>query len=194
MDPTNPTPEQIANVTEAIKAALWLGVALAIYAYLSHRTEDNGPTRWQRWRDWLVEHYLTSSSDGAPAGSAGGSEPVHVPVPDTSTAAGTSAGAPASTDRDLPDIDAAEAGTEGWAPPRLSLHLSDAETIALLALQRDKSGKYRHSANKIYALVGGSRKAVLDQIGAVRDGALAVFRPLNAEQQQLREQLQLDQR
>jgi len=193
MNPTTPTPEQIANVTEAIKAALWLGVALAIYAYLSHRTEDDASTRWQRWRAWIVEHYFLSSSDGLAAGSDSGSEPVHVPVPDTSTATARGAGAPAGTDAVLPDTGALEADTVGWAPPRLSLHLSDAETIALLALQRDKSGKYRHSANKIYALVGGSRKAVLDQIGAVRDGAPAVFRPLTPEQQQVREQLQLDQ-
>ncbi len=75
------------------------------------------------------------------------------------------------------------------------MHLSDAETIALLAAQRKPDGKHRYSANQIAILVGGNRNAVLARVKELRAGAPpVVFRPLAPEQQQLRDQLQLDQR
>jgi hypothetical protein len=63
--------------------------------------------------------------------------------------------------------------------------MSDAELIALLAVQRDDQNKHRFSANKIAALVGGTREDVLDQIRAVRN--LPDYQPLTPEQQEVRE-------
>jgi hypothetical protein len=60
MQPTAPTPEQIANVTEALRVTFGFAALLIAYAILSHRTEDDGPTRWQRWRAWLTERYVMS--------------------------------------------------------------------------------------------------------------------------------------
>jgi hypothetical protein len=124
--------------------------------------------------------------------AAAGTQPVHVPVPSPGTSAGTSAEMAGGTHVVGPDTDAADGGTEGWNTPRLSLRLSDAETIALLAAQRGPDGKHRYSANAIHALIGGYRKDVLDQVRAIRDGAPVVYPPLTPEQAQLRSQLQLD--
>jgi len=177
----DPTPDQIANVTEAITAALWLGVALAIYAYLSHRTEDNGPTRWQRWRDWLTTHYLTSSSDSAPPHDAG-MELVSIPVSQTSMDDHTSAPTGAGMSIAAPDIDALDAGMDDWSMPRLSARLSDAEMIVLLATQRRADGKHRYSANQIQTLIGGDRNTVLARIKELRGLAPpAVYRPLTPD-------------
>ena len=196
MQPTLPTPEQIANVTEAITAALWLGVALAIYAYLSHRTEDNGPTRWQRWRAWIVEHYFLSSSDSTPGADAAGIEPVYIPVSETGIHADTSAPIPAPADRAAPDIEAPNRGMDddGWQLPRVSRHISDGELIVLLAALRAPSGKHRFSANQIAALVGGNRNTVMARVKELRADAPLVYPPRTPEQQIAREQLQLDRR
>jgi hypothetical protein len=68
------------------------------------------------------------------------------------------------TPRALPDTDAPDSGTL----PRLSLRLSDAEMIALLAAQRGTDGKHRYSANQIHTLVGGARADVLGQVRTLR--------------------------
>lgn len=58
------------RVAQAIYAGLGLGVALAIFFYLSHRTEDYGPTRWDRWKAWYLmsraERRRTADSVVAP--------------------------------------------------------------------------------------------------------------------------------
>jgi len=193
MDPTTPTPDQIANVTEAITAALWLGVALAIYAYLSHRTEDNGPTRWHRWRAWYTARYM-SSSDSAPAAaewSANQSVDQSAPTSlkgQTSAAAG--AGLGPAADRDLPGLEAEHTGLD---TPRVSSYLTDSEFIVFLATQKLRNGKYRLSANDIVKTVRGDRTEVLAIVRQVREPA-PEFPPLTDEQQRLRQQLQLDQR
>jgi hypothetical protein len=190
MNPTTPTPDQIANVTQAITVAFWLGVALIAYAYLSHQTEDNGPTRWSRWRAWLTAHYLTSSSDRAPLDDAD-TEPIHVSIQRIDTSASIGGRAATDTDGGLPDTDAAD----GWTMPRLSRHISDGELIVILAALRAPSGKHRFSANQIAALVGGGHNATMARVKELRrDAPPVVYRALAPEQQQLRDQLQLDQR
>lgn len=129
-----------------------------------------------------------------PAPADGAKKPaelVHVPVPPTSTEARTSDSAPSGTEGAAPDTDALEAGTEGWEMPRISRRLSDAEMIAMLAVQRTSAGKLRYSANAIAALVGGSRAEVLAQVRAIREGP-AEFRPLSPEQQTARQALGLN--
>jgi hypothetical protein len=148
---------------------------------------------------WLVNYlkgWRPSHMSSAPERQAvaAGTPPVHVPVLDTGSTARTSAAPAGGTDVAAPDTTAAEGGTGEWEAPRISTRLSDTETIALLAAQRGADGKHRYSANQIHGLVGGSRAAVLDQVRALRDGAPPVFRPLTPEQQQVRHQLQLDQR
>jgi hypothetical protein len=141
----------------------------------------------------LIRNLLMSSGDTG-VDAATGTQVVHVPVPSTSTAAGTTSERASGTGINKPDTNAAEAGTEGWEAPRLSLRPTDQEMIAYLAVVRGKDGKHRYSANAIHDLVGGSRADVLAQIKAIREGTPAVFAPLTDEQSAFREQLQLDQR
>jgi hypothetical protein len=113
--------------------------------------------RYTRPRDEAPSHM--SSSAGAPDADAG-MDAVYIPVSQTGMARQTSAapigadrGMGAAPDRAAPDIDAAEAGMDGWPQaPRVSTHLSDAETIALLAVQRRGDGKHSYSANAIHRL------------------------------------------
>jgi len=137
------------------------------------------------------EAHNMSSAPAQPAAAAG-TQVVHVSVPSPGMAERTSVAPAASTAAAAPDTDAAEDGTEGWNTPRLSLRLSDAEMIALLAAQRGKDGKHRYSANAIHTLVGGSRADVLAQVRQLRADAPAVFRPLSDEQQRARAALGLD--
>jgi len=126
-----------------------------------------------------------------------GIEPVYVPVSETSMPANTGVPVSAPAGRAGADIDAPNGSMDngGWELPRVSRHISDGELIVLLAALRASSGKHRFSANQIAALVGGSRNAVRARVKEIRSSAPAVvFRPLAPEQQQLREQLQLDQR
>lgn len=50
----------------------------------------------------------------------------------------------------------------------VSLHMSRETEIAWLAVQRNDDGTYRHSANKIAALMGGTESIVKAQIAAIR--------------------------
>lgn len=77
-------------------------------------------------------------------------------------------------------------------PVRTSTKQSDAEWIATLAHAKGEDGKYRFTANAIAALVGGTRKEVLDQVRAIRN--LPQFPELTPEQRKFREQLGLTQR
>jgi hypothetical protein len=61
----------------------------------------------------------------------------------------------------------------------------------MLAAQKLPGGKWRLSANKIVAMVGGDRTQVLAIIRQVREPA-PEFRPLTDEQQRLRASLQLE--
>lgn len=58
----------------------------------------------------------------------------------------------------------------GIEPPRaaLTLHMSREEEIAVLAVQRNADGSYRHSANKITELMGGTAADVKKQIAEIR--------------------------
>jgi hypothetical protein len=76
---------------------------------------------------------------------------------------------------------------------RISRYLTDDEFLTMLAAQKLRSGKYRMSANDIVKAVGGDRTRVLGIVRQIRE-APAEFKPLTPEQQQVREQLQLDQR
>lgn len=85
-----------------------------------------------------------------------------------------------------PGSDAVNGGSQGGTGSASGVRrMSDAELIALLAVQRDDQNKHRFSANKIAALVGGTREDVLDQIRAVRN--LPDYQPLTPEQQEARE-------
>lgn len=62
-----------------------------------------------------------------------------------------------------PDIDAGNAGM-----PRLSRNITEEDELAFLCVVRNPDGKYRHSANKIYELIGGDRNTVLAKIKEIR--------------------------
>jgi hypothetical protein len=82
---------------------------------------------------------------------------VHVPVLSTDTGAST-----AEVEHDI---------TPDHEMPRIGRRLSDAEIVAVLALQKGSDGaRYRFSANQIYELVKGPRAEVLAQIRAIREG------------------------
>jgi hypothetical protein len=88
---------------------------------------------------------------------AADTDAIHVPVLSTETSAGT-----AEVERDI---------TPDHEMPRISRRLSDAEIVAVLALQKGSDGaRYRFSANQIYELVKGPRAEVLAQIRAIREG------------------------
>jgi hypothetical protein len=143
-------------------------------------------------RAWLAllhwRPFVMVSDENAPATAR--RDLVHVPIPRPGTSVGTSEQEAEEAPRALPDTDVPGGGTL----PRLSLRLSDSEMIALLATQRGRDGKHRYSANQIHTLVGGARADVLGQVRALRTDAPAVFRALTDEQQQLRAQLQMDER
>lgn len=55
-------------------------------------------------------------------------------------------------------------------PPTLR-NLTRAEEIALLAVQRNDDGTYRHSANKICELMGGTASEIKAQVATIRGPA-----------------------
>ena len=61
---TTPSPEQIANVTEAINVTLWFGVVLIIYIVMAYRPADGRPSRGQRLSAWLRAVYHARYPDG----------------------------------------------------------------------------------------------------------------------------------
>jgi len=123
------------------------------------------------------------SSDDLDDDATAGSEPLHEPLRQSGSAfeqplnmVGAPAGAP----------EAALADADVQLPPRISLHLSRDEIIALLALQRPGPGKpYTFSQNQIVKLVGGTAADVHKRIKEVRDGAPAVYPALDDEGQQV---------
>lgn len=67
-------------------------------------------------------------------------------------------------------IEPAEPGQiEPAGEPARLYRLSRQEEIVILAIQRDASGAYRHSANEITKFMGGTAADVKEQIRAVRD-------------------------
>lgn len=80
------------------------------------------------------------------------SDPVCIPVSHTSI-----------KKTDIPDIDA-----EKHEMPRLSRDITEDAELVFLCVVRNKDGKYRHSANKIYELIGGDRNTVLAKIKEIR--------------------------
>jgi hypothetical protein len=99
----------------------------------------------------------------------------------------------ATPEAPTPDMDAEQTSLDGWEMPRVSRYLSDDEFLTMLAAQKLRDGKWRLSANKIVAMVGGDRTHVLALIRQVREPA-PEFKPLTPEQQQVRQQLQLGER
>lgn len=57
---------------------------------------------------------------------------------------------------------------EGPVAVSLHNHLSRAELLTLLAIQKAPDGEYVYSANKIADLVGGARQKTLEQINVAR--------------------------
>ena len=53
----------------------------------------------------------------------------------------------------------------------ITAHMSKAELITLLAVQKNADGTYAYSANRIRDFVGGTTSAVMEQIKAVRPDA-----------------------
>lgn len=84
------------------------------------------------------------------------SDPVCIPVSHTSIERSGMNG-------DRPDIDA-----ENHEMPRLSRDITEDAELVFLCVVRNKDGKYRHSANKIYELIGGDRNTVLAKIKEIR--------------------------
>jgi len=107
------------------------------------------------------------------------------------TSAAPTSGLEPAADRGLPDMDAEQTGLAQWEMPRVSRYLTDDEFLTMLAAQKLRDGRWRLSANKIVAMVGGDRTYVLGIIRQVRE-APTEFKPLTPEQQQVRQQLQLD--
>jgi hypothetical protein len=56
-------------------------------------------------------------------------------------------------------------------------NLTRAEEIALLTVQRNDDGSYRHSANKIAELMGGTAADVKSQVAAIRGPAKPAAKP-----------------
>lgn len=49
------------RVVQAIWFALWMGVAMSVFFFLTHRGADGAPTRWRRFCSWFADRYFTSS-------------------------------------------------------------------------------------------------------------------------------------
>jgi hypothetical protein len=169
MEPTNPTPEQLARVAQAIYVGLGFGALLVTYFVLSTRVNDADDTRWSLLVAWVRFALMSRAADaGAEDSSA---KVVFRPVDATSMDAQTGHAAAGGMDEAAPDIDAAN-----W--PR---YLSDDELIVFLAAQKLRNGKYRSSANKIVAFLGGDRNHILKLVREVRDG-VPVYRQYTAEE------------
>ncbi len=156
------------HLLTGIGIALVLGILSLIF---SDRPELGAAIRAL----FVARHASDMSSDTARDGQQV-RDPVHVPVPGTSTAVRTSPAVPAVAGQRTPDEHSAACGhpdavdgDTAWELPRISRHLSDDGLIVLLAVQRAPDGKHRFSANAIYTLVGGSRAAVLNRIKAIRE-------------------------
>lgn len=164
---------ETAAFMEAFWAAVFCGVVLTIFFVLGHRSEDYGPTNWQRFCAYF---FVTSSTrdegEGEVMPRTSAAEPSASQFVDSAVA--TDRGTPVDTSTPV---------------PRTNKRLSDAEWIALLATAKGDNGKDRFSANQIAAIIGGTRKDVLDQVRAVRN--LPEYPGLKPEQQATREELQL---
>jgi hypothetical protein len=148
-----------------------------------------------RWRDWIVARYMSSSAGASADDDARTDRSIDRSAPTSlrvQTGAASVTGLEPAQGSDLPGLDAENTGLDGWPAPRVSRYLSDDEFITFLATQRLRTGKYRLSANKIVAAVGGDRTRVLAIINQVRKAPAEYLAPLSAAQQQVRDQLQLD--
>jgi len=132
---------------------------------------------------WIVKlyHSIMSRLPDAAAAADRADTVVYRPVESTSLDDQTREAAASGMNDVAADIDAGN-----W--PRF---LTDDELVVFLASQRLRNGKYRSSANKIVAYMGGDRNHVLALVRQVREGAPAEFRPLTPEQRALREELRL---
>lgn len=165
-------PPETAAFMEAFWAAAIFGIVLGAWFLLGHRSEDYGPTNWQRFR---IYFFVTSSEDD---------EEETEQEPHTSTTVPPSNVVLADT------VAAEREQTEGTSipAPRTNKRLADAEIIALLSTLKGDNGKHRFSANEIATLVKGTRMDVLDQVRAIRN--LPQYPPVTPEQQALRNDLE----
>ena len=180
MDPTTTA----ARVAEAINAAIVVGILLGVYFFLSHRSADGEPTRWQRLYVWFYERYLTSSTTAV--GAAG-----------DDLADGEIAGnSPEKRNGETGESGVAMGKSEGNDPfqfpdlftglARLVLANEIGETDALkLAVKASpgKSPRYAEARDRLHAAMARERPPASPQ-----------FPPLTEEQQALRDELRLPQR
>ena len=103
-----------------------------------------------------LDRYVTQMSSEEDEEEEPEAAPVYVPVSGIDIA-------PAHTAPAAPDIAATNADM-----PRLSRYITDEDELTLLCVIRNADGKYRHSANRIFDLVGGDRNTVMARIKAIR--------------------------
>lgn len=134
---------------------------------------------------WVARRYIVfgpigavTSSDEAEEREDALPEPVPAPPLPMPVLADTGAVLAGSSDRTSPPV------VRG-----ISRKMSDVEITALLSIQRTPEGQYRFSANKIFALVGGTRDEVLGHVRAIRN--LPQYPVTTPEQQATRDRLEL---
>ena len=118
---------------------------------------------------WWGERYgITSSQDE--------DEPVRGGSRTGSWNGSTGSGDPVRAQQNQlePDFDSVR---EPAHEPSTLRSLTRTEEIALLAVQRNDDGSYRHSANKICELMGGTAAEVKAQVAAIRGPAKPVQAP-----------------
>lgn len=153
------TPGQIAFF---IVGCILFGLVFAVWLFSGSKKED-APTVTldpvalvgQLWSDilnWRPVH-MSSSEDRIPASEAsisgnwGGDFSPSIPVWNTSIHTSD------DTSEEL---------------PRFHRDITEDDELRGLCMVRNKDGKYRHSANKIYEFVGGDRNTVMAKIKEIR--------------------------
>lgn len=120
-------------INETFVFVLLFASVVSLYAYLTHRQEEDGPTNSQRIRAALAARYLTSSGEAPEV-----REVIHVPVAE-----------PAPNQYDThPAFD-------------ITQSLDQDALIRLLCYQIDERTGKLYSANKIADFIGGTRADVL---------------------------------
>lgn len=146
-----------------LKAAIWLAERRAGVAYRWEPPASSPPP--SPIRRWIADHAARTEARYTPRRyvvlQAGDLDPIFdpvcIPVSHTSMPA-------TGMDVNPPDIDA-----EKHEMPRLSRDITEADELVLLCVVRNRDGKYRHSANKIFELVGGDRNIVMKRIKEIRE-------------------------
>lgn len=152
------------------KVSIWLAERRAGVEYRWEAPEDAPqPSRFRQWAEQQERRYTprryVHMSSGEEAEAEELPDPIYVPVSNISMP-------PPATPAAAPDMVASNADM-----PRLSRNITEDDELAFLCVVRNSDGKYRHSANKIFDLMGGDRNTVLAKIKAIRaSGPPAEFR------------------